>query len=305
MRWQDERYVRFYTRNTPEWCVLSWQARALFGLILREVDRAGILPVGKLGLRAVAVAVRAPWEEIEKPLMEILADGMAVHREELQLLVVPNFVEAQEASQSDKARKRTERERARDLANAKSLSVTSPSQTVTEPSGNGASRDEMSHAVTSSHSEPSRAVLAVPSSAEGATPLLPGSKEIEAEIRRHPVFASLNAHTLAEQHAGWMMTASQKLAWALRAIDDCAAAHTDLGLTAPELQRKLVGYMRNARRPKDEKPVRVVVESEPSREPTEAELTENRRRLEEREAKAKAEIERRAAMGQSFGGRSK
>jgi hypothetical protein len=132
--------------------------------------------------------------------------------------------------------------------------------------------------------------------------LLPGLTELEREIRRHSVFASLNAHTLAEQHAGWMVTAPQKLAWAIRAIDDCAAAHTALGLTAPELQRKLVSYMRNARRPKDEKPVRAVVESEPERAPTEAELAENRRRMEERDAKAKAERERRAKLGQSLEG---
>jgi hypothetical protein len=163
MRWQDERYVRFYTRNTPEWCVLPWQARGLMGLLLREVDRAGILELGKLGLRAVAVAVRAPWEEVEAPLGKLLEDGMVVYREDLRLLVIPNFVEAQEANQSDKARKRTERERARDLARAKSLGVTAASQSVTAPSDIPESRDQKSHPVTSSHSVLCRAV---PSRAE-------------------------------------------------------------------------------------------------------------------------------------------
>ena len=37
MRWEDERYVRVYTRDTPEWCLLSWEARALFLLLLTAV----------------------------------------------------------------------------------------------------------------------------------------------------------------------------------------------------------------------------------------------------------------------------
>jgi hypothetical protein len=128
------------------------------GLILREVDRAGILELGKLGLRAVAVAVRAPWEEIEAPLAKLLEDGMCVHRDDLRLLVIPNFIDAQEAPQSDKARKRAERERARDLAKAKSLSVTAPSQNVTPPSVGVTDGHEDSNPVTSSHSVLCRAV---------------------------------------------------------------------------------------------------------------------------------------------------
>lgn len=172
MRWQDERYVRFYTRNTPEWCVLYWQARGLMGLLLREVDRAGILELGKLGLRAVAVAVRAPWEEIEGPLSKLLEDGMVEHREDLSLLVIPNFVEAQECVQSDRARKRTERERARDFAKAKSRNVTdagkkvdtssrnvtASSDSVTESPDTASSPEKMSLRAVPCHTVPSRAV---------------------------------------------------------------------------------------------------------------------------------------------------
>lgn len=132
MRWEDESYVRWYRRNTPEWCLLSWQARGLFGLILREVDRAGLLELGKIGLKAVAVVVRAPWDEIEKPLSDLIEDGCIVHRDDLRVLLIPNFIAAQEANASDKARQRAARERARDLARAKSLLVAPPSQTVTE-----------------------------------------------------------------------------------------------------------------------------------------------------------------------------
>jgi hypothetical protein len=123
VRWEDERYIRWYTRNNPEWCVLPWQTRGLWGLILREVDRAGILDLGKLGLPAIAVAVRAPWEEIEPNVYRLLDDGCLRHREDLHLVIAPNFVDAQEAAQSDRARAKSSRERARDIARAKELGV--------------------------------------------------------------------------------------------------------------------------------------------------------------------------------------
>jgi hypothetical protein len=141
VRWEDESYVRWYRRNTPEWSLLSWQARGLFGLIMREVDRAGILELGRVGLKAVAVSVRAPWEEIERPLADLIEDGCIIYREDLRLLLIPNFVAAQEASASDRARQRASRERARDLARARDL-------VSVEMSQNGAPR---SRGVTGGH----------------------------------------------------------------------------------------------------------------------------------------------------------
>lgn len=113
MRWEDERYVRFYTRDTPSWLMLSWRARGLFGLLLRAVDRAGVLPVGKLGQKGLAVAVLAPWAEIEAPLAELLEDGCVVWDAGRAAFFMPNYLEAQECAQSDAARRRKSRERAR------------------------------------------------------------------------------------------------------------------------------------------------------------------------------------------------
>ena len=64
MRWEDERYVRLYTRDSVDWLMLSLEAQGLLALILRKLDRAGILPLGKHGGRAVAIAVGHPgrWE---------------------------------------------------------------------------------------------------------------------------------------------------------------------------------------------------------------------------------------------------
>jgi hypothetical protein len=111
MRWEDERYVRFYTRDTPEFLALTWHARGLFGLVLRVVDRAGVLPVGKLGLKGVAVAVHAPWAEIEAPLGELLGDGCLAYDETRGAVFIRNYLAAQECPQSDRARKRASRER--------------------------------------------------------------------------------------------------------------------------------------------------------------------------------------------------
>jgi len=118
MRWEDERYVRVYTRDTLDWQALSFEAQGLFALVLRKVDRAGILRLGKHGKRGVAVAVGHGhrWQAVEPALEELLTDGCVAIRGEF--LVVPNFVAAQEAQASDKARQATKRERDRDKAMA-------------------------------------------------------------------------------------------------------------------------------------------------------------------------------------------
>lgn len=136
MRWEDERYVRFYTRDTPEWLALSWRARGLFGLILRAADRVGVICVGKLGKRGLSVAVHGPWAEIEDALEELLADGCLRWDEEHAAFLVPNYLEAQECARSTAARKRDSRERARaqygGSSSASESARSSQSQNVTD-----------------------------------------------------------------------------------------------------------------------------------------------------------------------------
>lgn len=155
MRWEDERYVRLYTRNTPEWSSLSWRARGLFGLIMREVDRAGILELGKLGAKGVAVAVRAPWVEVEGPLSELLDDGCVRVDQVRQCLFMPNFMEAQECAQSDVARKRASREKARAVFGVTSGSAAELAMSVKNrdhmTSQNVTESHVESHAVTNGH----------------------------------------------------------------------------------------------------------------------------------------------------------
>jgi hypothetical protein len=203
VRWEDERYIRFYTRNTPEWLALSLAARGLMGLLLREVDRAGILRVGKLGLRGVAVAVRAPWVEVEGPLQELIDDGCVVAAE--GHVLVRNFIEAQEARSSDKARQKKAREVARDLAVVtlrdaiESPGVILVSQN-TPPESHAVTRGHtVSHGVTPSCAVPS---LAVPSLEEASAPLalVPPTaepKKSKAKMKTHCPLSDATPETVA------------------------------------------------------------------------------------------------------------
>ena len=142
MRWEDEPFVKVYTRDTVQWMGLSFTAKGLFVLLLKKVDRAGLLPLGRHGRRAVAIAIGHPeeWERLEPALEELLADGCVVIVEDV--LMIPNFIEAQEARQSDRERKRAQRERDR----AKVGILKSPTKNVTTETNE-------SHAVTRGHTE--------------------------------------------------------------------------------------------------------------------------------------------------------
>lgn len=113
MRWEDEPYVKVYTRDTPEFLALELWSRCLLHEIIRKVDRAGILKVGKLGLRGIAVAVRSSWSTIEPYVTELLEDGRIIFDAGRGEVLVPNHIEAQETAQSDASRKRKSREMAR------------------------------------------------------------------------------------------------------------------------------------------------------------------------------------------------
>ena len=134
MDWTNERYVRLYTRDTDDWLVLSWQAKALFPLILRKVDRSGYLAT-KRGAIGVAAQTGLPLDLVEVGLPDLIRDGSVTECDEGYLM--PNYIEAQEAPQSDAQRARDMRERRRARFHmeemAESQPVASASQNVTGP----------------------------------------------------------------------------------------------------------------------------------------------------------------------------
>lgn len=114
MRWEDERYVRVYTRDSADWLAMGWEAQALLVLALRKADRAGLVHTGKSGLRGLAALVGMPLEVVARAVEVLLADGCM--RQVDCAYLFPNFIEAQESKQTDAQRKRESRARSRDAA---------------------------------------------------------------------------------------------------------------------------------------------------------------------------------------------
>ena len=120
MRWGDERYVKMYTRQSPDWRALPWEARALWHELLKQVDRAGTLAFSKPVV--LALAVNMPPSVVETALNVLAEDGcIALHPGGLTLR---NFVDAQETQATPASRKRLEREVARDQAINNTADVT-------------------------------------------------------------------------------------------------------------------------------------------------------------------------------------
>ena len=114
MDWSNERYVRVYVRETVGDVALTWQGRAIWKEILIKCDRAGLIALDGHGVRGLAGLIRMPAEMVEEHFQQILDDGrVQIHGD---YLVVPNFIDAQEAVQSDAQRQRECRARRRDKA---------------------------------------------------------------------------------------------------------------------------------------------------------------------------------------------
>jgi hypothetical protein len=183
MRWEDERYVRVYTRDTATWKLLSWEGKAVLALLFRKVDRAGLAELGENRSEGLAALLDIPVEIAEAGLASVLARkvAMLVGIEQTTLLI-PNFLAAQEAFTNDAQRKRDQRERAaaqRTLVEV-SRSVTdghATGQNVT--GGHSASRE-----VTGGHSDPSLAVPSKESAPAAPPPLSLESQDAKPKPKR-------------------------------------------------------------------------------------------------------------------------
>lgn len=163
MRWEDERYVRLYTRDTVGWSMLPWQARALFPLLMRKVDRAGLLELDDHGADGLAHLLNMPADVVAVGLTALIKSKSVTLRD--TVLLIPNFLDAQEAQASDAQRKRDQRERARAKSKLDEFVTHRDDQSHTVTFGHAKSR-----AVTGGHSEPS---LAKPSLADTEPPYPP------------------------------------------------------------------------------------------------------------------------------------
>jgi hypothetical protein len=113
MDWPNERWVKQYTRETPEWCSWPWQSRALLPHLIMRCDKAGQIGLGRSGVAGLADLVRLPIDLVQPGIDGLLDDGCVTQSG--QVLTIENFVEAQEAKTSDKLRQQNLRDRRKSL----------------------------------------------------------------------------------------------------------------------------------------------------------------------------------------------
>ena len=140
MNFDDERFVKIYPRNTTNWKLLGWEGRCVLMMLLREVDRAGCLDI-EGGMEGLALLLDLPHDVTERGFASCVKRGSVVQNG--NTAIIPNFVKAQEARQTDRVRQAESRARRRELG-MMSQFVTNDARTVTDC-------DQKSHAVTASH----------------------------------------------------------------------------------------------------------------------------------------------------------
>lgn len=142
MNFDDERFVKIFTRDTVTWKLLGWEGRCVLLMLLRKVDRAGCVDLAS-GIEGLSLLLDLPEEVTERGFAACLRRGCVTQRDDIA--VVPNFVRAQDSRQTDRVRQAESRARRRD-SGLVSQNVTNVTRTVTDC-------DQPSHAVTPSHTE--------------------------------------------------------------------------------------------------------------------------------------------------------
>ena len=156
MDWSNERYVRIYVRETVGDVAMSWQARAIWKEILSKCDRAGLISLDGHGVRGLAGLIRIPCDVVEEHFQQLIDDGRV--KMSGAYLIVPNFIEAQESTQSD--RQRAAESRARRREKAILGEVLSQNETICHKTNPGVTvSHSVSHDVTPCRATPNRTVL--------------------------------------------------------------------------------------------------------------------------------------------------
>lgn len=139
MNFDDERFVKIFTRDTVTWKLLGWEGRCVLLMLLRKVDRAGCVDLAS-GIEGLSLLLDLPEEVTERGFAACLRRGCVTQRDDIA--VVPNFVRAQDSRQTDRVRQAESRARRRDSGLV--------SQNVTDVV---TKRDEVSQPVTPCHTE--------------------------------------------------------------------------------------------------------------------------------------------------------
>lgn len=180
MDWSNEAYVRLYVRNTTTWRRLGFEGQTMLMHMLRVVDRAGVLDIEDMSPgEAASLHTGAPTEFAGLGMSKLLELKALIH--DGTRLVFPNFIDAQEATKSDRQRQKESREkRAVTKRDDSSQPVTEASQIVTES-------HVRSQVVTSGHSLLCSADLNSQQSGEKQHLLRIGfTQRLETEASTHP-----------------------------------------------------------------------------------------------------------------------
>lgn len=104
MDWANERWIKAYTRETTEDCLLSWDAISVWRALLLKLDPRGRIQLPRIGdiTASLAALVRAPLRVMQSALPELIECGRILLS--ARELSVPNFEEAQRARSSSGAR---------------------------------------------------------------------------------------------------------------------------------------------------------------------------------------------------------
>ena len=92
MNFEDEPYVRIYQRDTKTWLQFGWEGQSVLCLLMRKLDRAGVLDDVTDPVADVALVTRMPEEVVSVGLARLLKAGTLEHHG--NRLVAPRYVEA-------------------------------------------------------------------------------------------------------------------------------------------------------------------------------------------------------------------
>jgi hypothetical protein len=155
MNYEDEPYVRLYTRDSTSWLMLGWQGQTVLVHLIRKVDRAGVLNWHRLEPTAAVMLVTGLPRDVVAVGLQSLLDTETVTMGD-SCLILSSFIEAQSAKTSDRVRQQMSRERRR-AAVTRVTPVTNGNETTFETH-----TEPLSQAVTNSHSSLAELSLADP-----------------------------------------------------------------------------------------------------------------------------------------------
>jgi len=223
MNFEDERYVRLFTRDSLTWLSWGWETRAVFVLTLRKLDRAGVLDTGKMDKStAVALLIGVPNDVASRALKQLTSDGTAT--ETPNAIVFPRFLEAQECKQSDAHRQRESR------VNRRTKAV---SERIHEVVSHTAS-----HGVTDGHTVSQLVTPAVPSQPCLAEPAVPSKRDVPS------VDASLNP-VVREIFDYWVQAMGAIKSIASKDRLSAISARLAEGFTPEDIREAIDGCARN------------------------------------------------------------